>query len=835
MPRNALIVIPQLGFDPSSGAAQAMRTIGELLAARGFRVRMLQTSATEAPLPRTIEATAHACGAGDVRREEMRLGGTRAVVQDFGMHGVGHRVLDVGASHPVQWRAHFDPAFDELLQAELDHFRPEVLFTFGGQWNDLFNRWRARRRGIAVVLALHNLGYLNDAAFHDLDAVWACSPFVERVYREVIGVRSTALAMPVRESECVATDRQPREIAFVGATPEKGLMIALRVFDELRRQRPDIPIRVFPGRGRTERVMQVARSAGLPLDQHPNLTIAQPASLPSDIFARTRVVLIPSVWNEPGSRLAAEAALNGVPVVCSDRGGTSATAGEAAAEVIPVPREITPETDHVADPEVAAPWVEALLRLWDDASYEVASTAARRAGQRYRFDRLADAYAAFFDDVAPRDEGVIDPTHAHRLFAPARDVVVRERRSVLLMLSQMPQDPRSGAARSLRTMAAMLARRGFRVRALATTASDAAGEDSAAAILNSAGLSVRRERLEFGSEVAQVLRFDDAGVETTLLDVGDVPARDWPDEPGNAFDRLFDDMLRAEPPEVLLTFGGRPGEIDRRRRAHEAGATVVFGLRNHNYYDRRAFAWVDAVVTPSVFLSRCYRERIGLVSTPLPVPIARLDVVAEHREPTMLTAINPSRTKGAMLLVRLIDELMRRDPELPVMIVESRGTGALLRDAARQAGIDVRTWRGVRLSPGVARPRTIYAATRVLLVPSVWPEPSGRVAAEALVNGIPPVVSSRGGLAECCAGGGFVLGLPDHYTPKTAEPLRTHEVASWAALCWRLMKDRAYYEEASARAAEAGARAYDDERLTEAYASFFRCVRRAEGAGVTDR
>jgi glycosyltransferase involved in cell wall biosynthesis len=44
--------------------------------------------------------------------------------------------------------------------------------------------------------------------------------------------------------------------------------------------------------------------------------------------------------------------------------------------------------------------------------------------------------------------------------------------------------------------------------------------------------------------------------------------------------------------------------------------------------------------------------------------------------------------------------------------------------------------------------RRFLRLSRVLLVPSVWPEPFGRVAVEAMANGIPVLASAAGGLAE---------------------------------------------------------------------------------------
>src|SRR3984885_15932856 len=84
---------------------------------------------------------------------------------------------------------------------------------------------------------------------------------------------------------------------------------------------------------------------------------------------------------------------------------------------------------------------------------------------------------------------------------------------------------------------------------------------------------------------------------------------------------------------------------------------------------------------------------------------------------------------------------------------------------------DLRRHEGIMIAGAVPKPRDIFTNTRVLLVPSVWEEPSGRVVAEALVNGVPPLVSDRGGLAESCNGAGFVLPLPPELTTATRRPV----------------------------------------------------------------
>ena len=131
-------------------------------------------------------------------------------------------------------------------------------------------------------------------------------------------------------------------------------------------------------------------------------------------------------------------------------------------------------------------------------------------------------------------------------------------------------------------------------------------------------------------------------------------------------------------PDVALVFGGRNPEMKRRFRLRERGAAIVFGLRNHGYYAQHAFAGVDLVIATSQFLSDAYRRKIGLASIGIPSPIIPDDVIADDQQPIFATAINPSVEKGLFLFATLAEELCKARPDLPIMVVERRGTAGLL-------------------------------------------------------------------------------------------------------------------------------------------------------------
>lgn len=387
-----------------------------------------------------------------------------------------------------------------------------------------------------------------------------------------------------------------------------------------------------------------------------------------------------------------------------------------------------------------------------------------------------------------------------------------------MALPQMPQDPASGAARTAQTALEMARAGGFEVRALGTTATERGEKAEPLTYLRSMSLDVQ---VTPPSQVGRrELRFTQRGIAYTLLDTGKLPLTGWEATHGRQYDRLYDAELESFAPDIVFTYGGLPGDLRRHRRARQRGASIAFCVFNLGYLVPGFFDDIDAVLTPSEFLARRYRDALGVESTPLPTPLDLEDVLAPEREPVFITMVNPSIEKGLYFFVRLAEEIGRRFPEIAVLAIESRGTAGMVAGAALAGGFDLRRHEGMMIAGAVPHPRDIYANTRVLLAPSVVEEASGRVVAEALVNGVPPLVSDRGGLAESCNGGGFVLPLPATLQLSTRVPVEPAAVEPWLAVIEKLAFDEAFYQEAVARTRLA-AQMYERPALARRYVDFF--------------
>jgi glycosyltransferase involved in cell wall biosynthesis len=290
--------------------------------------------------------------------------------------------------------------FLRLYEATLDRFRPDVLVNYGGDAPAHEIRSRARARGIAVVFALHNFSYRGAAPFGTTDAVIVPSRFAADHYRAALGLDCAVLPNLIDLGRARAGIRDPRYVTFVNPSLEKCVYPFVRIADELGRRRPDIPLLVVESRGSEFTLV----NCGIDLRTHGNVFLMAQTHDTRDFWGVTRVCLLPSLWWENQPLVAVEAMVNGIPVIGSDRGGITETLGGSEI-VLPLPARLTPATRELPTPEEVAAWVEAVIRLWDDAdAYAEQSRRALHESRRWAPEVLKPLYVRLFENVGRRSD-----------------------------------------------------------------------------------------------------------------------------------------------------------------------------------------------------------------------------------------------------------------------------------------------------------------------------------------------------------------------------------------------------------------------------------------------
>jgi len=95
---------------------------------------------------------------------------------------------------------------------------------------------------------------------------------------------------------------------------------------------------------------------------------------------------VPSVAPESFGLVAAEAILNGIPVIASDRGALAEVVGDDG-ECLAIPASFTPESRIAPTADEVRLWVEAVQRRWDQPTFHAENQAA--TGSRWYLDSVA--------------------------------------------------------------------------------------------------------------------------------------------------------------------------------------------------------------------------------------------------------------------------------------------------------------------------------------------------------------------------------------------------------------------------------------------------------------
>jgi surfactin synthase thioesterase subunit/glycosyltransferase involved in cell wall biosynthesis len=183
-------------------------------------------------------------------------------------------------------------------------------------------------------------------------------------------------------------------VTFVNPCAVKGIAIFLALADAF----PQTAFAAVPTWGTT-------RQDRAALEARPNVRVLPPVDDINLLLARTRALLVPSLWAEARSRIVLEALLRGVPVMAANVGGIR-EAMMGVPYLLPV-RPIEKYATRVDEQMVPvaevpeqdiSPWCEALARLLADrAHYEEISRRSRRAALEY----AKELHAGHFEALLP--------------------------------------------------------------------------------------------------------------------------------------------------------------------------------------------------------------------------------------------------------------------------------------------------------------------------------------------------------------------------------------------------------------------------------------------------
>jgi glycosyltransferase involved in cell wall biosynthesis len=239
---------------------------------------------------------------------------------------------------------------------------PRIVVVQNGNMVEIGRTFR--EKGVPSVAYLHGFEFDTgprawQGSGQDLpfSAYIANSSFTAARFERRFGIRPSIIP-PVFISDLYRTTGQGTHVTFVNPIPAKGLTLAL----EVARLCPDIPFlfaRSWPLSAREE--AELKRS----LKALPNVSLIQRSSNMSEIYARTRILMAPSQWEETWGRVVSEAQISGIPVLATTAGALPESVGPGG---ILLERDASPSA-----------WASELRNLWSDRIFYEAKRSAALA------------------------------------------------------------------------------------------------------------------------------------------------------------------------------------------------------------------------------------------------------------------------------------------------------------------------------------------------------------------------------------------------------------------------------------------------------------------------
>jgi glycosyltransferase involved in cell wall biosynthesis len=205
---------------------------------------------------------------------------------------------------------------------------------------------------------------------------------------------------------------------------------------------------------------------------------------------------------------------------------------------------------------------------------------------------------------------------------------------------------------------------------------------------------------------------------------------------------------------------------------------------------------VRAIATPCAFYAEYVERWLGRTACVIYNDfrsLVRSEILGSW-DNEFVSMINPCALKGISIFLGLA----RLMPDTAFAAVPLWGTS---RDDLTALGEQP----NVTLLQPTEKIEEIYRRTRVLLVPSLWPEGISNAAVEASAHGIPVMASDIGGLREITPGDGIILPIRpiESFEHRGGLPRALsqpeQDLAPWHAALSGLLSDRTRYEAAAAR------------------------------------
>lgn len=381
-------------LDTSSGASMSVRQILHSLYDTGCQLKVLSATVFDSPNGTKL--------LDPYRAEIDRLGPNSIVNLEDGP--IIHETVITRHNDRYEIRSDELLKWAALYENALEKFNPDVLFFYNGSIAH-FIPAEAKRRKIPTVKYLVSNTYHGTRWRRDIDYFCTDTAATQNFYASTSQMNVEVIGKFIPPSRHLHKQNfnEQKFITFINPSLVKGVGITVLLMKIMASRYPNVRFKIVESRGDLTSVLKAMQESGIVgLSELSNYEVVPNTPNIVDVLRETRILLVPSLWFESGARIIAEAALSGIPVIASDRGGNKEMVGPGGVifnlpiEVCEAPYKKLPSEDSLI------PLAEKIFEIYDnqDLWNMYSMRALRHAAQNFNMKANTLKLKSFFEGVA---------------------------------------------------------------------------------------------------------------------------------------------------------------------------------------------------------------------------------------------------------------------------------------------------------------------------------------------------------------------------------------------------------------------------------------------------